>query len=425
MKTRIGEVKSHGSRADKSKDQVNESRGRAKALTVLNTCETVAMGDSGGTGARLDAGDARRGGVGPDGHANWSDVSSGHRDVPDIRNGMNTTADTKETISTRPEDTKAPDLPTGSTTPRQDGTDRLESHAGTQMACIHVQDIADKSNTSANVSVKSDLPARGAEPCVGEPNRLDNPTDASDVCTRMQSIADGSRRPANNLEHVRRSQNSCKRSNLPVKSLKTRPEEPRKPSDRADASSGHTHAQSGWIDAKMTARMAEVISTTPNKQKPPNSPIGAGSWCRNETDGLGNVADASTTCTDVQSDRNGARTTAKTCETISKTLINPKTPNSPVSAKIRCIGKEDGWGNHADGSGVCRDMQRAEKDSKTAENTSKNVKMGQMRSKTQNSPCRVEIETAERPGRCEHVSDKGNDAHTPHNVPIESLGTRI
>ena len=300
---------------------------------MLNTCKTADMGDGDGTGARSDAGGARHDGAGPNGHANQSDVSSRHRDVPDIQNGTNTTADATETISTRQnvlqmqnlpvnagrhdqakprsradmpnmrvdtqsvakhvntagdtqkhvstrtEGTKPPDLLTRSTRPRRDGTDRLESHAGMQTARIHVQDVGNKLNKPENTSVTRDLPVNGAKLCIGAPNKLKSPADASDACTRMQSVADGSRRPADNLECVRRSQNGCKKSNLPAKSLKTRPEEPKRPGNRADASSGRTHAQSGRIDAKTTAKTAEVISTTPNKQKPPNSPVGAGCWC--------------------------------------------------------------------------------------------------------------------------------------------------
>ena len=183
--------------------------------------------------------------------------------------------------------------------------------------------------------------------------------------------------------------------------------------------------QRDWIDTKTTAKTAEVISITPKKQKAPNLPVGAGSWYRNKTDGLENVADASTTRRDMQSDRNGARTTAKTHETVSKTLMKPKLPNSPVGAKIRRIGEADGWGSHADESNVCRDTQRIKTDTKTAENASRKVKIGQMRSKRQNSPCRVENETAKCPERWKHVSNHGNDTRAPQITPIEDLGTRI
>ena len=176
---------------------------------------------------------------------------------------------------------------------------------------------------------------------------------------------------------------------------------------------------------KTTARMAEVISITPKKQKPPNSPVGAGSWCRNETDGSGNIADASTTCTGIQSDLNGVRRTAKTRETVSKTLIKPKLPNSPVGTKIWRIGEADGSGNHADGSNVCRDTQRAATDTKTAENASNNVKTCQVRPRRPNSPCRVEIEMVKLPERRKQVSNHGNDGYAPQNTPIKSLDTRI
>ena len=478
-KTRVGEVESHGGQADESNGQANRSRGQVAASTVLNTCETSSMGNNGGTAARSDAGGARRDGPGPDGHANRSDASNGHRDVPDTGNGMNTTADTKETISTRrnvpqmqnlpvdagrrdevesrsragmpnmrvdthgiaihantagdtqkrvstrTEGTKPPDLPTGCTKPRRDGTDGLESHAHTQTARIHVQDVGNESNEPANTSVTADLPANGAKPCIGVPNRLESLTDASDTCTRMQRVVDDSRRPTDKLERVRRSQNGCKRLNLPAESLKTRPEEPKRPGNRADASSGRTHVQSGRIDTKTTARIAEVISITPNELKSPNSPIGAGCWCQNETNGPGNVPDASTTRTGMQSDRNGARRTAKTRETISKRSKKPKSPNSPVGAKIRHIGEADGSGNHADGSTVCRNTRGTGTDVKTAENTSRKVKIGQVRPRRPNSPCRVKIETAKRPERWKHVSNHGNDTHAPQITPIENLDTRI
>ena len=367
-KMQIGEVESHRSQADESRGQANKSRGRVDASTVLNTCETVAMDDSDGTGARLDAGDARRDRVGPDGHANWSDVLSGHRDVPDIRNSMNTTTDTKETISTRPEDTKAPDLPTGSTRSCPDETDRLESHAGMQMACIHVQDIGNESNEPENTSVTQNLPANGTELCMGEPNRLEIPMDMLDTYTCMQRVVDNLRRPTDNSECIRKFQNGCKRSNLPAKSLKTRPEEPEKPGNRADASS---------------------------------------------------------TCTNVQSDQSGTKRTAKPCETVSKSSKKPKMPNSPIGPKIWCRGEGNGLGNHADGSNVCRDTQRIEMDTKMAENVSKNVKMCQVRPRRPNSPCRIKIETAKRPERWKHVSNNGDDGYTPQIALIKDLGTQI
>ena len=180
--------------------------------------------------------------------------------------------------------------------------------------------------------------------------------------------------------------------------------------------------QSDWIDVKTTAKTAEVISTTPNKLKTPNSPIGAKSWCRNETDGLGNVADASTTRRGMQSDRNGARRTAKTHETVSKTPIKPESSNSPVGTKFRCIGEANGWGSHADESNVCRDTQRVETDAKTAENASRKVKIRQRRSRSPNSPYRLETETAKCPERWKHISNHGNDTHALQIAPIGDLG---
>ena len=129
------------------------------------------------------------------------------------------------------------------------------------------------------------------------------------------------------------------------------------------------------------------------------------------------------TCIEVHSDRNGARTTAKTHKTVSKTSNKPKLPNSPVGTNILCIGEVDGWGNHVDESDVCRDMQRAGTNAKTAENTNRKVKICQRRSKSQNSPYRLNIEMPRCPGQCEHVSNKGNNGYALQNVPIKDLGT--
>lgn len=64
---------------------------------MLNTGEMVAKGDGGGTRTNLDAGGVRRSKAGPDGHGNWLDTSSGHRDMPGTHDGMDTTTDARNT----------------------------------------------------------------------------------------------------------------------------------------------------------------------------------------------------------------------------------------------------------------------------------------------------------------------------------------
>ena len=69
-----------------------------------------------------------------------------------------------------------------------------------------------------------------------------------------------------------------------------------------------------------------------------------------------NIADASTTRTDVHGDRNGTKTTAKAME-VNKTPMMPKPPNSPVGTKIWRIGE-------ADGTTIRTDVQSVEMDRK-------------------------------------------------------------
>ena len=59
---------------------------------------------------------------------------------------------------------------------------------------------------------------------------------------------------------------------------------------------------------KTTAKILEDVSITPNKLKPPNSPIGAKTWCRGKADSSGDHADASTIRIGVQSIATDART---------------------------------------------------------------------------------------------------------------------
>ena len=171
-KMRVGEVESHRSQADKLKGQVNESRGQVDASTVSNTCETAAIGDGGGTGARSDAGGASCDGVGPDGHANWSDTSSGHTDVPGIRNGTDMTADTRETISTHQNVPQMQNLPVNAG--RRDKVES-RSHAGMPNMRVDTHGIAIHANTAGNTQRRvsthtedtkpPDLPARGTRSC--------------------------------------------------------------------------------------------------------------------------------------------------------------------------------------------------------------------------------------------------------------------
>ena len=108
------------------------------------------------------------------------------------------------------------DLPAGAEW-RMGEPGRLENPIDVSDTCTHILGIMSNLTRPENMSVTQDLPARGAEPRMGEPNRLKNPTDA---CTHMQRVADDSRRPTDKLECIRKSQNGCKKLNLPAKSLK-------------------------------------------------------------------------------------------------------------------------------------------------------------------------------------------------------------
>ena len=68
---------------------------------------------------------------------------------------------------------------------------------------------------------------------------------------------------------------------------------------------------------KMAARThCKNVRETPDKPKPPNTPIGTKSWCRGEANGFGNHADVSTARVDVQKDDNNPKMTKNVGRTI-------------------------------------------------------------------------------------------------------------
>lgn len=58
------------------------------------------MGNGNGTGVKSDARYAKRDTDATDDLGNQSDMSQGHRDMPGIHSGMNTTTDMTQTINT-------------------------------------------------------------------------------------------------------------------------------------------------------------------------------------------------------------------------------------------------------------------------------------------------------------------------------------
>ena len=166
--------------------------------------------------------------------------------------------------------------------------------------------------------------------------------DASNACTHAQSIEIDSRRPENKSEHVRRPKNGCIRLDSPGRSPEPCPEEPKGPRNHADASGAHMHSALESI-RKMAARRHEDVRETPDKPKPPNTPIGTKSWCRGEADGLGNHTDESTARMDIQRDDNDPKTTKYMGRKVRTSQLRPRTQNSPLELEIEMVKHPKGW----------------------------------------------------------------------------------
>ena len=114
---------------------------------------------------------------------------------------------------------------------------------------------------------------------------------------------------------------------------------------------------------------------------------------------------------------------AKTQEDVRETLDKPKPPNTPIGIKSWCKNEADGLRNHTDWSTARMDVQKNNNNSKTTKNVGRKVRT-QLRPRTQNSPLELEIEMDKRTKGRKHVSIDGNDMHTPRYTPIKAQDTR-
>ena len=220
-KTQVGELENHGCRVDESSGHADESRGQAKASTVLNTGETVTMGNGGGTSAKPGTEDAGRDGAEPDNLANWSDTLSGHRDVPDTRDGIvqrrtevvrlnsplhiDTTADTTEYISTCQYTATQLNLP--GKPEKQPTNDQAESrsHVGTPNMWVDMCGVAKRANTAGNTQQRvstctedpepPDLPDRSTRACIDEADGLESCPGMLSIRIHVQGDAGNWKRP--------------------------------------------------------------------------------------------------------------------------------------------------------------------------------------------------------------------------------------
>ena len=114
---------------------------------------------------------------------------------------------------------------------------------------------------------------------------------------------------------------------------------------------------------------------------------------------------------------------ARTQEDVRETLDKPKPPNTPIGTKSWCRNEADGLRNHVDGSTAQMDVQKDDNDWKTTKNVGRKVKTIQLRPRTQNSPLELEIEMAKCTKGRKHVSIDGNNMHAPRYTPIKAQDT--
>ena len=200
----------------------------------------------------------------------------------------------------------------------------------------------------------------------GEPKKPRDWTDTLDTCTHVQDLANDSRRSTNKPECVRTPKEGCTTSNSPGTSPEC--------AQRCHRGQGTT-----WMH-RVHARARTATDLT---------------WKRLQ----------------------------EHAKMSAYLRIKQNGPTHLMAQRLGAETKQMVGGNHADGSTVLADTQSVETDLKTAKITTRNIRTCQVGPRRQNLPYRLKIEMPKRPGQQNHVSIDGNNVHTPHNMPIEALGT--
>ena len=133
--------------------------------------------------------------------------------------------------------------------------------------------------------------------------------------------------------------------------------------------------------------------------------------------------DASIVCTDAQSIADNAKTAENETESISTRQNSSKSPNSPVEAARQRPDSPNNVGDHMVRLRGHRDMHSIGNDPQMAVNKTENVRMHQIRQRTQNSPNLFKMEMSKHASRQKWISIGDGDLYIPWNMPVEVLET--
>ena len=301
-----------------------------------------------------------------DGLGSHTDVLGGHPDMPSIETDALIPIIAPETVSTHPTEPKPPDIPDSTANQTLNKSDGLRGHMDRSSTCTHVQSIAHKTETAANMS-----------------------------------------------ENIRMHQNCLKTPNLPSQSAKQLPYKPNSCGNCLDRLERQTDMQNGGNEMETPADEAETISICPVESKLPRSPTKGTNGCANETDrsshhpGMLNM-------------RTHTITPANEVGNIRTCQIKPKMPNSPAGSATLHSDEPNGRENHMDRLGTHTDGHSIKMHALTPRNKPQTVKMHPNNLKTRNSPNMAEIAMPRHSYQWRKVSIDGADVYTLLNMLINT-----
>ncbi|KIM57571.1 hypothetical protein SCLCIDRAFT_28786 [Scleroderma citrinum Foug A] len=362
-----------GYQADGSRDLMDGLGTQMDTPNVLNSAEMASISHGDEESTYLGAGGAKRNAEVTDGFGSHMDTSSTWTGVLSARTDVNTTVNKVETISTCPVQLKLPKPPTGGENGHADETDRSRNHPSMSSTCTDVYTAEDEMETAGN---KAEIVSM----YLIEPKPPDPLTMGTNACANEP--------------------NGC--GNL------------------AETLTGHGESPGIEMDAETSANAIEIVRASPNEPKLPNLPIRSTRSAPDEPNSCGNRSDVSSRCMDVHGTGNDAQMAIDKAKTVRMPPNEPKMQNVPAGAERRHTGMADGFRSHTDTLTTRQDAHSIANDVGTAENTTRNVRMGRNTLKMQNSPYTPEITMPEPTNRWKRVSVSGRSVYIPVNAPIKT-----
>ena len=412
--------------ADVSTGQVDVLRGWTETLSMSDSPETAGISCGDNLGMYLGAGGAKCSAEVTEGFGSHMDPSSARTGVLSVGTDVNMTVNEAETISMRPVQLKLPKPPTGGKNGHADETDGSRNHPSMSSTHMDGYTIGNMMETTTNVqeivsmcpivSKQPNPPTKGANGCANKSDGCGNPADTSSARMDVHSTGDDAKMAADEAENIRTLQNEPKMSNLPAGDAKCGGDVMDGVGSHADVSNWYRDTPSIEMHAKLPTNPAKIVRTSQNQQ---NSPIKATKWTPDEPNRCGSRSDVSSGCMDMHSAGDVAKTAVNKAETVSRDLIEPKSPDPPTRGASGSANKSDGLRGHADTSTGQTDAPCIETDVDTSENASRNVRNHQNSPKTKNLPMEAARRHSNESNACRDQTDVSSRRTDTHCVGIE------